>query len=107
MPSPTNASTAQPAIQGRLRFIAVSIIDAAAAGMTQRIAVQTRIGRAWEGARIPSSPRTNVSKTLSARCRSRGQRAESRSEERRVGKEWRARREREAVDATQDEREDA
>src|SRR2546421_6514017 len=24
-------------------------IDAAAAGMTQRIAVQTRIGRAWEG----------------------------------------------------------
>src|SRR2546422_6868 len=79
MPSPTNASTAQPAIQGRLRFIAVSIIDAAAAGMTQRIAVQTRIGRAWEGARIPSSPRTNVSKTLSARCRSRGQRAESRS----------------------------
>ncbi len=74
-PRPTKASTVKPATSGRLRFTARSIVQAASAGASHTVTVQASSGRRWAGVRMPSSPRTNVWNTRSARPPRRRQRS--------------------------------
>ena len=84
MPTPTKARTVQPARKGRSRCTARSIVHAAAAGSSHTSTVHAARRGRCDGVRMPSSPRSPVSKIETTVRAAAGHRRVSRSSNRRL-----------------------